>query len=103
MSIISLNKVTKTFASFTVLDNVSFELSHQSKVGLVGENGSGKSTILKLITGAIKPDSGELSVARSSHVCHVPQMPDLRSHLTVYEEILTARSRLQVWQTVYQI
>ncbi len=94
MSIISLNKVAKSFSDAAILDNVSFDLSHQRRAGLVGENGSGKSTILKLITGALEPDSGDVTVARSAHICYVPQTPDLQTDRTTYEEILTARPRL---------
>ena len=82
--------MAKSFSDAAILDNVSFDLLRQSKAGLVGENGSGKSTILKLITGALEPDSGDVTVARSAHIYYVPQMPDLRSRRTTYEEILTA-------------
>jgi len=94
MSLIALNKVTKEFAGATVLDGVSLELSHESKVGLVGENGSGKSTILKLIAGMLRPDSGEVRVARSARLGYVPQRPDLRSTRAALEEALAARPAL---------
>ena len=48
---ISINNVTVSFGSFTLLDCISFHISEQDKIGLVGKNGAGKSTIMKLITG----------------------------------------------------
>jgi len=94
MSLISFRNVAKAFAAATILDRVSFDLPYRGKVGLVGENGCGKSTVLKLITGAIEPDSGEVSVAGSARIWHVPQMPELSSELTAYEEVLTSRPGL---------
>lgn len=61
MNAIELNNVTKSYPGFT-LDNVSFSLPTGTIMGLVGENGAGKSTAIKLIMNAIKPDSGSISV-----------------------------------------
>ena len=94
MSLISFRNVAKAFGSSTVLNRVSFELPYRGKVGLVGENGCGKSTVLKLITGAAEPDSGEVSVAGSARLWHVPQMPELSSQRAAYEEVLWARPAL---------
>lgn len=94
MSLVRVSKVTKAFGGAPVLDGVSFQLGHQAKVGLVGENGSGKSTVLKLIAGTLQPDAGEVRVARSARLWHVPQTPDLRPGRTAHEEVLTARPQL---------
>ena len=94
MSVVALNKVSKSFAGVAVLDGVSFGVPNGAKVGLVGENGSGKSTILKLIARTDQPDSGSVSVARSARLGYVPQTPDLRSGRTTYEEVLAARPEL---------
>ena len=94
MSFVSFRNVTKVSAGATVIDGASFDLPLRGKVGLVGENGSGKTTILKLITGTAQPDAGEVSVARSARISYVPQVPDLRSGRTAYEETLAARPSL---------
>lgn len=94
MSLAALNSVTKEFAGKAVLDDVSFELPRGCRAGLVGENGSGKSTILKLIARKLKPDSGTVPVTRSTHPWYVPQVPDLQSERAAYEEVLASRPHL---------
>lgn len=66
MNAIEVNGVTKTYSNFT-LDNVSFTLPAGTIMGLVGENGAGKSTTIKLIMDAIQPDSGSISVFGKSN------------------------------------
>lgn len=61
MNVIEVNGVTKVYPDFT-LDNVSFTLPAGTIMGLVGENGAGKSTTIKLIMDAIQPDDGSISV-----------------------------------------
>ena len=48
---ISLNSISVTYGSFTLLDNINFHISESDKIGLVGKNGAGKSTIMKMICG----------------------------------------------------
>ena len=91
MSLVALHSVTKVFGGTSVLDGVSIALLHRGRVGLVGENGSGKSTIMKIIAGTVEPDSGEVRVARSARVWYVPQTADLSSTRPALEEVLAAR------------
>ncbi len=59
---IELNKTTKSFGSFTALDNVSLRIEKGTAFGLLGSNGAGKSTILRLISGIYRPEDGEVLV-----------------------------------------
>ncbi len=61
-SVLELNKLTKTYGSKKALDSVDLKIPHGSIVGLLGPNGSGKTTMLKLSTGLLKPTSGEVLV-----------------------------------------
>ncbi len=99
MALVSFRGVSKAFGGTVVLDHASLEIPRSGKIGLVGENGSGKSTILRLIGGALQPDAGEVSVARSLRLWHVPQIPDLRAHRTAFEEILASRPVLAEMRT----
>ena len=94
MSLVRFSKVRKSFGGSDILANISFEIGRGRKIGLVGPNGGGKSTILKLITGELNPDGGSVTVARSAHPWLVAQMPDLTSTRTALEECLAARTEL---------
>jgi len=94
MSLATFGKVVKEFAGKAVLDEVSFEIPRECRAGLIGENGSGKSTILKLVGGEIEPDAGTVAIARAASPWYVPQMPDLRSQRAAYDEVLASRPPL---------
>ena len=65
---VSINNVTVAFGSYTLLDAVSFHISDGEKIGLVGKNGAGKSTMMKIILGVEKPDSGRVEMPREQTV-----------------------------------
>jgi len=94
MSLIEFHKVAKAFGGDPVIEGATFALPHRAKVGLVGENGSGKSTILRLMAGEVEPDTGSVHVARSARLWHVPQVAQLEPGRTAFEEVLAARPRL---------
>ena len=58
--LLKLNKISKHFGSVTALDKVTIEIYEDEIVGLVGDNGAGKSTMIKIISGNIAPDEGTL-------------------------------------------
>lgn len=60
--IIKVNKVSKSFNGVNILDDISLNIKKGSTIGIIGENGSGKSVIFKLICGFIKPDCGEIYI-----------------------------------------
>ncbi|MHC1742401.1 MAG: ABC transporter ATP-binding protein [Syntrophobacteraceae bacterium] len=60
MSLLNLQRVTKTFGGLTAVSQVSFDVEEGSIVGLIGPNGAGKTTIFNLITGIYRPDSGDI-------------------------------------------
>ena len=59
---ISINNLTVAYGGFTLLNEINFHISENDKIGLVGKNGAGKSTILKLICGFQSPTSGKVAV-----------------------------------------
>ena len=59
---ISINSLTVAYGGFTLLNDINFHISESDKIGLVGKNGAGKSTTIKMLTGILYPDTGELEV-----------------------------------------
>ena len=65
---ISINNLTVAYGGFTLLNEINFHISENDKIGLVGKNGAGKSTILKLICGFQSPTSSKGSITFSLHI-----------------------------------
>ncbi|MBT8351008.1 MAG: ATP-binding cassette domain-containing protein, partial [Deltaproteobacteria bacterium] len=70
---INLENITKSFAGHTLFEGVSFRLNSRERLGLVGRNGHGKTTLFKLITGEELPDSGTISVPKNYRISYVHQ------------------------------
>ncbi len=88
MNILTLERITKSYQNRRLLEGASFYLQEQEKVGVIGINGTGKSTLLKLIAGLTEPDEG--SVIRAGHVLvrYLPQTPVFAEDMTVLEAVL---------------
>lgn len=87
---ISINGLTVAYGSFTLLDNLNFHISEHDKIGLVGKNGSGKTTIMKLINGLQSPTSGSVDKPADLRIGYLPQIMEHHHGRTVMEETLTA-------------
>ena len=86
---ISINNVTVSFGSFTLLDCISFHISEQDKIGLVGKNGAGKSTVMKLITGEQQPTSGSVDKPSGIRIGYLPQIMEHHKGVSVIQEVLS--------------
>ncbi len=86
---ISLNSITLSFGSFTLLDEVSLHIGDKEKIGLVGKNGAGKSTILKMIMGLQSPTSGQVMISSGQRIGYLPQIMEHAKGRTVLEETMT--------------
>lgn len=87
---ISINGLTVAYGGFTLLDNIDFHISGRDKIGLVGKNGAGKSTIMKLICGLQSPTSGSVDMPSELRIGYLPQIMEHHRGRTVMEETLTA-------------
>ena len=87
---ISLDDITVAYGSYVLLDKINFHISETDKIGLVGKNGAGKSTILKLICGIQSPTSGHIDKPNEISIGYLPQIMEHHRGRTVLEEALTA-------------
>ena len=87
MPYISLNKASLAFGHVALLDEVDFQLDEGERVGLIGRNGGGKSSMLKALAGEAALDDGIVWRAPGARVCYVSQEPVLNSEATVFDEV----------------
>ena len=87
---ISINNLTVAYGGFTLLDGINFHISETDKIGLVGKNGAGKSTIMKLICGMQSPTSGQIDKPNHIRIGYLPQIMEHHKGVSVMEEALTA-------------
>ncbi len=87
MALLTLSNAQLAFGHVPLLDHADFALESQERVGLIGRNGAGKSSLLKILGGLEKPDDGLLQLQQSLQVAYVAQEPQLESQHTIFEAV----------------
>jgi ABC transport system ATP-binding/permease protein len=87
MSLLSVENLTKSYGEKVLFNDISFTIDEKDRIGLIGVNGTGKSSLLKVIAGLESSDGGELSHSKSFRVEYLPQNPAFEENLTVLEYI----------------
>lgn len=88
MNLLTMEHITKSYTERKLLDDVGFSISEREKIGVIGINGMGKSTLLKIAAGIEEADSGKISMGNQVKVCYLPQTPVFREGMTVLEAAL---------------
>ncbi len=91
---ISLDDITVSYGGFTLLDGVSLHIGDRERLGLVGKNGAGKSTMLKLIMELQSPTSGKITRTAGQRIGYLPQIMEHHRGRTVLEEVMTVYDEL---------
>ena len=94
MIVLSCRNIKKSFGIDEVLKDINFGINEGDRVGLIGGNGEGKSTLFKILTKESSADSGELFIDRNKTVGYLSQNLSLNADLTIYEEMLSIFSRI---------
>jgi len=95
MALITLLDAQLAFGHVPLLDHTTFSLETQERVGLIGRNGAGKSSLLKILGGLDKPDDGILQVQSNTRISYVAQEPQLDSDATVFEAVSAGLTRVR--------
>ena len=92
MNILNLENVSKAFVSRVLLDGVTVGISDTDKIGVIGVNGTGKSTLLSIAAGALEPDEGQVVKGKSVRISYLSQNPVFDDRKTVLENVAAAIS-----------
>ena len=87
MAVLTLSQAQLAFGHVALLDNAAFSLETGERVGLIGRNGTGKSSLLKILAGLEKPDDGLLQMQSGTELAYVPQEPDFAPGATVFSTV----------------
>ena len=101
MPLIRLNNVSIAYGTHALLKNSDFQLDPGERVGLLGRNGEGKSTLMKIIAGNVLPDNGEVWREPQLKLAWLEQMPDLDDDATIYDAVASGLGELGVWISEY--
>ena len=88
MVLLTLDQITKSYTEKKLLNQISFTLNEGDKVGVIGINGTGKSTLLKIVAGIEQPDQGKVVKSNSVRIGYLPQNPVFTPGNTVLEQVL---------------
>jgi len=86
--ILSCQNINKSFGTNKILEQVSFHIEEREKTALVGANGTGKSTLLKIIAGQMSLDSGKITIAKTKTMGYLEQHQEMFENRSIYEELL---------------
>ncbi|MFI2858526.1 ABC-F family ATP-binding cassette domain-containing protein [Paenibacillus sp. JSM ZJ436] len=89
MNIMTVEQLTKSYGDKILFQDASFGMDAQDKIGIIGVNGTGKSTFLRVIAGLEPPDSGKISIGNRVHIQYLAQNPAFDPHHTVLQHIFS--------------
>lgn len=92
MNLMTLENICKSYSEKTLLENISLGINEGEKIGIIGVNGTGKSTLLKIIAGAEVADSGTITKANRVRIEYLPQNPTYNEDFTVLEQVFKGTS-----------
>ncbi len=86
-NLLTVEKLSKSFTDKILFDEISFGINEGDKIGVIGVNGTGKSTLLKIIAGVEKADGGTITTMNGLRIGYLPQMPEFDEGMTVINQV----------------
>ena len=83
MNLLTMEHITKAYTDRVLLNDVAFSINENEKIGVIGINGMGKSTLLKVAAGIEPYDEGKISIGNQVKICYLPQTPEFEEGTTV--------------------
>jgi ATP-binding cassette subfamily F protein uup len=94
MKMLTVENLSKSYAEKTLFQDISFTIKEQERIGVIGVNGTGKSTLLKIIAGVELADAGQITHSKDYTIGYLPQQPDFQENLTVLEQVFHGETPL---------
>lgn len=92
MNLLTIKDMCKAYTDKVLFDHVDFSINENEKIGVIGINGTGKSTLLKIVAGLDKPDNGSVVKGNNVHIRYLPQNPEFTPGSTIYEYVISANT-----------
>lgn len=89
MIVLSCNDVSKAYVVDNIIENISFTVNNNEKIGLIGLNGAGKTTLLNILTENLEPDTGEIFKAKGKKLGYLKQNTNIDTDRSIMDEMLT--------------
>ena len=102
MSLITLSEAQLAFGHVALLDHTGFSLESQERIGLIGRNGTGKSSLLKILAGLEKLDDGRLQLLQGLRITYVAQEPSLDPNQSVFESVSQGLATIQALRAEFE-
>lgn len=102
MILISAENISKIYGEKVIFDNISFSINNMDKIGLIGINGTGKTSLLKILAGQEVPDQGEVITSNELVVEYLPQNPVFEDTNTVLEQVFRGESKVMKVLRAYE-
>ena len=98
MNLLTIENLSKVFTERQVFDHADFSVNEGEKIGVIGVNGTGKSTLLKIIAGLEEPDEGKVTLGNNLVLGYLPQKPEFEEGMTVLQAALAGnRNKINEW------
>lgn len=92
MNLMTLENISKSYSEKKLLENISLGINEGEKIGLIGVNGTGKSTLLKIIAGVEESETGNITKTNGIRIEYLPQNPTYNENSTVLEQVFNGTS-----------
>lgn len=90
MNLLTVENISKSYGELVLFDSLSFGINKDQKIALIAKNGTGKTSILNILSGADTPDSGQVNYRKSTRVSFLAQEPNMDPNLTIEETIFAS-------------
>lgn len=100
MNLLTLEHVSKSFTERMLFSDINLGINDNDRIGVIGINGTGKSTLLKIIAGVEEPDSGTLTKGKLVEIAYLPQTPVFDESLTILENVILGKTAKEEYRNL---